>query len=311
MEYDCGFTKDDRWFRYRAAGIIVEDGCVLFAGNDVDDYLYSVGGGVHVGETAEEAVVREVFEETGVRYAVDRLAFLHENFFEGSNAIGNLHCHELTFYFLMKPRGTRELQSHSTTSGGVPEHMHWISIEQLGSQKAYPSFLGEKLKHLQPGIEHIVTHEITVKPGVPADMESWMSLVRRVRGNFPGLETEDGLEDHRKTVLRFMEDQRALCVKLGETVVGVLLFSRKHNMICCLAVAPEYRRRGIGSALLKEALNRLDRNRDITVTTFRTGDEKAAAPRGLYSRFGFAEGKLGEEFGYPVQEMVLPGKAHQ
>ena len=89
MEYDCGFTKDDRWFRYRAAGIIVEDGCVLFAGNDVDDYLYSVGGGVHVGETAEEAVVREVFEETGVRYAVDRLAFLHENFFEGSNAIGN------------------------------------------------------------------------------------------------------------------------------------------------------------------------------------------------------------------------------
>ena len=53
MEYDCGFRKGDKWFRYRAAAIIVEDNCVLFAGNDVDDYYYSIGGGVHLGETSE------------------------------------------------------------------------------------------------------------------------------------------------------------------------------------------------------------------------------------------------------------------
>lgn len=159
MQYDCGFTKGDRWFRYRAAAIIVEDGYVLLAGNDVDDYFYSVGGGVHVGETAEEAVVREVYEETGVHYEVDRLAFIHENFFEGSGSISVLHCHEVSFYFLMKPRGSRELNSHSTTAGGVPEHMHWIPISQLHNYRAYPTFLEEKLQNLQPGIEHIVTHE--------------------------------------------------------------------------------------------------------------------------------------------------------
>lgn len=157
---DCGFTRGGRWFRYRAAGIIVEEGCVLFAGNDRDGYFYSVGGGVHVGETSQEAAVREVFEETGVPYEVDRLAFVHENFFEGSGGtIGNLHCHELTFYYLMKPRGTRALCSHSTTSDGVPEHMHWIPIEELGRQTAYPTFLAEKLKDLKPYVEHIVTHE--------------------------------------------------------------------------------------------------------------------------------------------------------
>ena len=42
---DCGFVNGKGWFRYRAAAIIIEDGCVLFAGNDRDDYLYSVGGG--------------------------------------------------------------------------------------------------------------------------------------------------------------------------------------------------------------------------------------------------------------------------
>ena len=60
-ELDCCFSRDGHWFRYRAAAIIIENGCVLFAGNDSEDYFYSVGGGVHMGETAENAVLREVF----------------------------------------------------------------------------------------------------------------------------------------------------------------------------------------------------------------------------------------------------------
>ena len=34
MEFNCGFIKDNKWFRYRAAAIIIEDDCVLFAGNE-------------------------------------------------------------------------------------------------------------------------------------------------------------------------------------------------------------------------------------------------------------------------------------
>lgn len=47
--FDCGFTKEDNWFRYRAGAIIIEDGCVLFAGNEHENYYYSIGGGVHMG----------------------------------------------------------------------------------------------------------------------------------------------------------------------------------------------------------------------------------------------------------------------
>lgn len=144
-----------------------------------------------------------------------------------------------------------------------------------------------------------------VEYGTLRDIESWMELVKEVRGNFPGLETEEALEEHRQTVLRFMKENRALCVKDGDTVIGVLLLSQKHNMICCLAVAPLHRRKGIAGALLRKALSELDRSKEITVTTFREDDEKGTAPRALYQRFGFAEGKLLEEFGYPVQEFVL------
>ena len=146
-----------------------------------------------------------------------------------------------------------------------------------------------------------------VKYGTVLEIESWMELVQQVRWNFPGLETELALEDHRKTVLRFMGEKRALCVKNNDTVIGVLLFSKKHNMICCLAVAPEYRKNGIASALLEKALSELDRSKDIAVTTFRENDEKGTAPRGLYKKFGFSEGELTIENDYPVQEFVLRG----
>ena len=148
---------------------------------------------------------------------------------------------------------------------------------------------------------------MNVEYGTSMDIESWMDLVKLVSWNFPGLETEADIENHRKTVLRFMDENRALCVKETDKVVGVLLISKKHNIICCLAVAPEYRRNGIASALLEKALSELDRSNDITVTTFRDNDEKGIAPRALYKRFGFAEEKLMVENDYPVQRFVLRG----
>ena len=45
-------------------GIIMENDCVLFAGNANEDYLYSIGGAVQMGEKARDAAIREVHEET-------------------------------------------------------------------------------------------------------------------------------------------------------------------------------------------------------------------------------------------------------
>ena len=159
MEHDCGFRKGNKRFRYRAAAIIVEDNCVLFAGNEVDNYYYSIGGGVHLGETSEEAVKREVFEETGVEYEVDHLAVIHENFFVGSSDLKGVDCHEIAFYYMMKPKGNKNLNSQRITMGGLKESMHWIPIDELEKYNAYPLFMKEYLQSDHIGVRHIITDE--------------------------------------------------------------------------------------------------------------------------------------------------------
>lgn len=160
---DCTFDDDGLWFRYRAAAIILHDGCVLMAGNAREDYLYSVGGGVHHGETAEDAVQREVLEETGVPLEVDRLAFIHENFFTDSSSpsLAGKACHELTFYYLMRydPRLTA-IEHQSTTLDGVREWMEWVPLASFAENRvAYPTFFATELAEIGAAPKMIVTRE--------------------------------------------------------------------------------------------------------------------------------------------------------
>ncbi len=141
--------------------------------------------------------------------------------------------------------------------------------------------------------------------GKPEDIENWMELVSQISWNFPGLETQEKLDEHKTTVLRFIGKRQAICVKDDEKIVGVMLFSRSRNMICCLGVSPDHRRRGVASMLMDEALRNLDRTGEISVSTFRADDEKGLAPRALYQKYGFIEDELIEAMGYPNQKYIL------
>ncbi len=159
MDRDLRFDENNNRFQLRVGAVIVEDGCLLLAKNDIADYYYSVGGAVKMGETAEEAVKREVFEETGIHYQVDRLLFVQENFFVDKVINDNLTFHEVCLHFLMKPQGKKEITVESVSSTGR-EYMHWIPLEKLGEIKMFPVFYPEKLKNLPLNTEHIVTKEI-------------------------------------------------------------------------------------------------------------------------------------------------------
>lgn len=143
-------------------------------------------------------------------------------------------------------------------------------------------------------------HEICVERADGDCMAGWLELVERVADGFPGLVMDEYIEVLRRNIAR----GTALCVRDGASIAGALMYSPRQRCLSWLAVAPEYRRRGIASALIAEMLRRMPAG-DVRVTTFREGDDKAAAPRELYARFGFEPDALLTEFGYPVQRMVL------
>lgn len=97
----------------------------------------------------------------------------------------------------------------------------------------------------------------------------------------------------------------AICAMDGKKVVGILLFSVKQNMLCCMAVHPEYRKMHIASEMVLEMLNNLDRKKDIIVDTFREDDPKGQAPRAFYKKLGFEEGELHGNMNYPEQRFIL------
>ena len=158
MGKDMCIPCDNGILNIRVGAIIMKNGKILMAGNEKADYLYSVGGRIKFGETAEEAVVREVFEETGVRMEVDRLGFVHENYFYGDSPQkrGKL-VYEISLYFYMKAPDDFSPISESFTEDDSREFLRWISPED--NVKMFPEFFKTELKNPSDAVKYFVTDE--------------------------------------------------------------------------------------------------------------------------------------------------------
>lgn len=160
MNRDMCVPCDDGILNIRVGAIIMKGGKVLMVGNERANYLYSVGGRIKFGETAEEAVVREVLEETGVKMEVDRLGFIHENYFYGDAPTnrGKL-IYEISFFFYMKVPSDFAPISESFTEDSRKEHLKWVSLDE--DIRMYPDFFRTELKNPLDTVKHFIKDERT------------------------------------------------------------------------------------------------------------------------------------------------------
>ena len=157
-DMDLTFKDNKHILNIRVAGIIIKDNRVLMVKNLRSDYIYSLGGRLKFGESAQQGVVREVYEETGVNMEIDRLGFIHENFFIGSTPSKmNRQVYEITFYFYMKVPEDFHIETDTATADGDGETLVWLDWHS--DERYYPQFFKTKLDNPSTEIKHIVTDD--------------------------------------------------------------------------------------------------------------------------------------------------------
>lgn len=116
-----------------------------------------LGGGVHLGETSEKCIEREVYEETGIKTQVERLAVVCENFFKGiGGTMDGLDCHTLEFYYIMKIQEDNANTGDGMTDDG--EALVWLPIEEIPNSEIKPSFIKDYINEIVNGenVFHII-----------------------------------------------------------------------------------------------------------------------------------------------------------
>ncbi len=153
----------------RVGAIIRKDSRILMVSNPRNDYCYSVGGRVQFGETAGDAIKREVLEETGMALEVDRLGFVHENFFLSDTKGDRAKVYEISFFFYMKVPDDFEPVCMSFCEGGERETLEWVDLDS--DRRFFPEFFRTELKTPEQQVKHIVTRE-------PEFVEAWNSKMQ-------------------------------------------------------------------------------------------------------------------------------------
>lgn len=96
---DISFNAGSEKFNYRVCAVILNNGKILAMRDEGVPYFYLPGGRVKLGETAEQAVIREITEELNITGKIIRPLWLNQAFFK--EELNGMHYHELCIYFLV------------------------------------------------------------------------------------------------------------------------------------------------------------------------------------------------------------------
>ncbi|MEG2651372.1 MAG: NUDIX domain-containing protein, partial [Eubacterium sp.] len=129
---DISFKINNSKFNYRVCALIIKDEKILAMHDERSPYYYLPGGRVKLGETAEQAVIREVREELNITMDIIRPLWLNQAFF--NEDVDGIDYHELCVYFLMDVSNIQSLPMEEKFTLQEGAHWHefeWLQFERL------------------------------------------------------------------------------------------------------------------------------------------------------------------------------------
>ncbi len=145
-------------FMYRVGGIALHGDRLLVERNVRHGYCFVPGGRVEYGESAAEALAREVCEELGEQAEIGRLLLVTDNFFEEEGQ----RFQEAALYFLMTfGSDSKTLGRSGTFEGAEPGTVfQWLPVDELGQTVLFPEFLAEYVRSIPEAPEYVVERDV-------------------------------------------------------------------------------------------------------------------------------------------------------
>lgn len=155
MDNNINFKKGNYGFNFRVAGYITCQDKVLLQKDLDEDHYNLIGGRVQFGETTEEALVREIEEEIGVKVKEPKLIHIAENFFGWHG----LQAHEIDFVFAIElSKKYLEKFSHFHILDQEEETV-WVDKKDIRKYNCQPYYIWDLHKYADKGLTRSVERD--------------------------------------------------------------------------------------------------------------------------------------------------------
>ena len=161
---DVKFKEKEYSFHYRVVGVIVKDDKYLVQNIGGKDYYVLPGGHVRIGESSDDALIREVREELEIDILKNdfRLFCYHENIYEKDNRVE----HWIEQYYIVNAKLEKDswLFVENDVDGVKTLNYSFVTKEELKKIELKPLKIKELIMSEKfEGISHIVSYNRNVK----------------------------------------------------------------------------------------------------------------------------------------------------
>ncbi|HEL1624741.1 TPA: NUDIX domain-containing protein [Streptococcus suis] len=148
---DFRTRHDNQIFGVRATGLVVQDEKLYLVKSPEGKY-YTLGGAIQLGETTEEAVLREMQEEIGIEVELGPLAFIDENQF----TLQEKSYHQIEFLYIVTPLSN---PATNLEEGNSVRQCEWVTFADLEKLDLNPDFLKTELANWDGQLKHFMNKD--------------------------------------------------------------------------------------------------------------------------------------------------------
>jgi len=126
-------SKDKLVLRPAGYAIVIDNGKVLLCNTKSTGKYWFPGGAVDLGEKLEDAIKREVREETGIEIKIEKFFLFKEIFFYYEpldEAYQNFF-----FFYLCKPKTTELLSDDKVDQKDESEKPRWVELKTIKKEE--------------------------------------------------------------------------------------------------------------------------------------------------------------------------------